>query len=101
MNIDWKRKFTSRKWWMSVITFIAGLVLAFGGNDNLVATVSGVLMSLASCIAYTVAEGFVDAQSIKSQNAADTMKNMSSLLAVSANCATPTKEDQNGKDDNS
>lgn len=95
MNIDWKRKFTSRKWWMSVIAFIAGLILAFGGNDNLVATVSGVLMSLASCIAYTIAEGFVDAQSVKSQNTADTMKNMTDLILASGG------GDKNGKDNNS
>lgn len=99
MNIDWKRKLTSRKWWMSVIAFITGLILAFGGNDNLVATVSGVIMSLASCIAYTIAEGFVDAQSVKSQNQADVMKSMTDMITTSS-CVS-VKEDQNDKDGNS
>ena len=32
-KIDWKRKLTSRKWWVSVAALVSGLILAFGGGD--------------------------------------------------------------------
>lgn len=61
MNIDWKRKLTSRKLWLAVAGFITGLVLAFNGSAETAETVSGCIMSGASVIAYIVGEGLTDA----------------------------------------
>lgn len=58
---DWKRKLTSRKFWVSVAGFIAGLIVAFGGSDDTANTVSGCIMAGAAVIAYTVGEGLSDA----------------------------------------
>lgn len=63
--IDWKRKLTSRKWWISIITLVSGLVLAFGGNNETMTTITGCIMSLGSAIAYTIGEGFADAAAVK------------------------------------
>lgn len=60
-KIDWKRKLTSRKLWVSIAGFIAGLIVAFGGNDDTANTVSGCIMSGAAVIAYTLGEGLSDA----------------------------------------
>lgn len=60
-KIDWKRKLTSRKFWVSVAGFAAGLIVAFGGGDDTANTVSGCIMSGAAVIAYTVGEGLSDA----------------------------------------
>lgn len=60
-KIDWKRKLTSRKFWVSVAGLIAGLVVAFGGSKGTAETVSGCIMSGAAVIAYTVGEGLSDA----------------------------------------
>ena len=60
-KIDWKRKLTSRKFWVSVAGFVAGLVVAFGGSKGTSETVSGCIMSGAAVIAYTVGEGLSDA----------------------------------------
>ena len=60
-KIDWKRKLTSRKFWVSVAGLIAGLVVAFGGSKGTSETVSGCIMSGAAVIAYTVGEGLSDA----------------------------------------
>ena len=68
MNIDWKRKLTSRKLWISVAELVAGLVLAFNGGENVAQTVSGVIMSLASVIGYTIGEGLVDAKAVAVEN---------------------------------
>ncbi len=61
MKIDWKRKLTSRKFWVSVAGFAAGLIVAFGGNNDTAETVSGCIMSGAAVIAYTIGEGLSDA----------------------------------------
>lgn len=61
MNIDWKRKLTSRKFWVSIIGLVSGLILAFNGSAETAETVSGVIMSAASVIAYTIGEGLADA----------------------------------------
>lgn len=94
MNIDWKRKLTSRKWWIAVATFIVGLVIAFGGSGELANTITGCVMSLASAIAYTLSEGFIDAENVKSQNQADVMKGMTDMITSGYSV---TKENQNGE----
>lgn len=61
MKIDWKRKLTSRKFWMSVVGLATGLVLAFNGSAETAETVSGIIMSAASVVAYVIGEGLTDA----------------------------------------
>ena len=60
MKIDWKRKLTSRKWWVSVAALISGLILAFGGGDKTAQTVSGCIMATAAVVGYTIGEGLAD-----------------------------------------
>lgn len=62
-NIDWKRKLTSRKFWMTFAAFIAGLIIAFKGSAETAETVSGCIMAGASVIAYAIGEGLADAGS--------------------------------------
>lgn len=64
-KIDWKRKLTSRKLWVSIAGFVAGLIVAFGGTDNTAQTVTGCIMSGASVIGYIFGEGLVDAANKK------------------------------------
>ncbi len=68
MKIDWKRKLTSRKLWVAVAGFVAGLILAFGGSQDNADTVSGCIMSAASVAAYTVGEGLADSSSGGKEN---------------------------------
>ena len=58
--IDWKRKLTSRKFWLAVVGFVSGLLLAFRVDAETVETVSGCIMSAASVIAYIIGEGMAD-----------------------------------------
>ena len=60
-NIDWKRKLTSRKFWMALAAFVAGLIIAFNGSAEVAEIVSGCIMSCASVIAYAIGEGLADA----------------------------------------
>lgn len=59
--INWKAKLTSRKFWMAVIGLVSGILLAFRVDSETVETVSGVIMSGASVIAYIIGEGMIDA----------------------------------------
>lgn len=59
--IDWKRKLTSRKFWMAVVAFITPLLLAFGVAESDAAQVTAIIMAGADVLAYIVAEGMVDA----------------------------------------
>lgn len=58
-KIDWKRKLTSRKLWVAVAGFVSGLLIAFGRQD-IAETVTGLIMSGASVVAYIIGEGLAD-----------------------------------------
>lgn len=60
-TIDWKRKLTSRKFWVALVGLVTGILLAFKVDAETAETVSGVIMSAASVIAYIIGEGLADA----------------------------------------
>lgn len=61
MNIDWKRKLTSRKLWVSIAAFVSLLMVALGFSDNEAAQVAALIMAGATVIGYVIGEGLVDA----------------------------------------
>ena len=61
MNIDWKRKLTSRKFWVALVGLVTSLLLAFGAPESTATQVSGCIMAAATAIAYIIGEGLVDA----------------------------------------
>jgi hypothetical protein len=62
MTIDWKRKLTSRKFWMALVAFITPLLLAFGVTEDSVTQVTAIIIAGADVLAYILAEGMVDAK---------------------------------------
>ena len=60
MKIDWKRKLTSRKFWLSVASFITMLCIAFGCSEGTASQVSALIMAGASVIGYVIGEGLAD-----------------------------------------
>ena len=61
MDIDWKKKLTSRKFWAAVCNFVAMLIVALGGSEQLSVQITGLIMAGATVIAYIISEGLVDA----------------------------------------
>lgn len=59
--MDWKRKLTSRKFWMAMAAFIVGIVIYIQspdkGNPD---AITGLVMVTGAAIAYIVGEGFAD-----------------------------------------
>lgn len=58
--IDWKRKLTSRKLWVSLAGFVAGLIVLFGGSSESADKVSGAILSGAAVVGYVLGEGLAD-----------------------------------------
>lgn len=60
MKIDWKRKLTSRKLWMSIASFVSLLIIALGYAETVATQVSAIIMAGATVIGYVIGEGLAD-----------------------------------------
>ena len=63
-TIDWKRKLTSRKFWMAICGFVGPLLAAFGMSEEMSTQVVALIMAGASVVAYIIGEGLTDAAAI-------------------------------------
>lgn len=61
MKINWQRKLTSRKLWVSIAGFVAGLIVIFGGTQEDADKISGSILSGAAVFGYILGEGLTDA----------------------------------------
>ena len=57
--MDWKKKLTSRKFWLAIAGFVSGILVAVG-KQEIAETVAGLIMSGASVVAYIIGEGMTD-----------------------------------------
>lgn len=62
-KIDWIRKLTSRKFWLAIAGLVSGLIMYFGGTEELARKTDGVIMCAASVVAYIIGEGLADSSS--------------------------------------
>ena len=67
MNINWKQKLTSRKFWAAVIGFVTAMMVAFGVSDLTIEQVVAIITAASTLIAYIIGEGMVDAARINSE----------------------------------
>lgn len=66
-RIDWIRKLTSRKFWLSVASFVSMLIIALGGAEGTAQQVTGLIMAGATVIGYVIGEGLADAGNASSE----------------------------------
>lgn len=59
-KIDWKRKLTSRKFWLSLATFVAMLLIFFNVDKGTAEQVTSLIMAGATVIGYVIGEGLAD-----------------------------------------
>ena len=59
-RIDWKRKLTSRKFWLSIASFVSMLMVAFGQSESTATQVTSLIMAGATVIGYVIGEGLAD-----------------------------------------
>lgn len=60
MDIDWKKKFTSRKFWMSVATLVFLVMVFLGADENSSTQICAIIMAGATVIGYVFGEGLAD-----------------------------------------
>lgn len=58
---DWKRKLTSRKFWMSIAGFVAMLIVFIWKDEEVATQISALIMAGATVIGYVIGEGLADA----------------------------------------
>lgn len=67
-KIDWIRKLTSRKFWLSVASFASMLIVALGGAEATATQVTGLIMAGATVIGYVIGEGLADASNASGED---------------------------------
>ena len=58
--MDWKRKLSSRKFWVALGGFVTALIAAWNAGTDAV-KITAVIMAFGTLVSYVLAEGFVDA----------------------------------------
>ena len=66
-KIDWKRKLTSRKFWVAVIGFITAVMVALNIDKMTVEQVAAIISAMGTLVAYIIGEGLTDAAHIKNE----------------------------------
>lgn len=64
-KIDWKRKLTSRKFWVAVVGFITAILVALHIDQMTIEQVTAIVSAMATLIAYIIGEGMTDAAHIR------------------------------------
>lgn len=60
-KIDWRRKLSSRKFWVAVATFVAMILIFFNVDKGTAEQVTALIMAGATVIGYIIGEGLADA----------------------------------------
>lgn len=61
MKINWKKKLTSRKFWMAIVGFVTPTLLAFGVAESQTTQIAAIIMAGATVVSYIIGEGMTDA----------------------------------------
>lgn len=66
-KIDWKRKLTSRKFWVAVIGFVTAVMVALNIDKMTAEQVAAIISAMGTLVAYIIGEGLTDAAHIKNE----------------------------------
>lgn len=59
-KIDWRRKLTSRKFWLAVASFVSMLIVYSTGDAETADKTASLIIAGATVIGYLLAEGLAD-----------------------------------------
>ena len=62
-GINWARKLTSRKFWLSLASFVSMMSVALGENQEQATQLTALVMAGGAVVAYVLGEGMSDASS--------------------------------------
>lgn len=69
-KIDWKRKLTSRKFWIAVATFVTLILLRCGVTQTEAGQIAEIIMAGAVVIGYIIGEGLADGMNKSAEDTA-------------------------------
>ena len=58
--IDWKRKLSSRKFWMAVVGWLTGVLILFKMPESEAAQIGAIVMQTGAILSYIFSEGWID-----------------------------------------
>lgn len=67
-KINWTRKLTSRKFWVSIASFVAMLLIALGAPEDTATQVTSLIMAGATVVGYVIGEGLADSGNSESNS---------------------------------
>jgi len=63
MKIDWRRKLSSRKFWVALAGFVTAILVAVNYTEAEIAQVTAIISAFSTLIIYILTEGYVDGKS--------------------------------------
>lgn len=60
--MNWKRKLSSRKFWLAIAGFVSSVLIAFGVAEATITQVVAIISSAGVVIAYVLAEAKIDTE---------------------------------------
>ena len=67
MKVEWRKKLSSRKFWVAVSALVVALCVLFGVDVLTVEKLTATISALGVLMAYIFTEGYLDGQSIKEE----------------------------------
>lgn len=64
-SIDWKKKLSSRKFWMAVSALVCSICVLFGVEELTVEKLAATISALGVLAAYILTEGYIDSKRIE------------------------------------
>ena len=67
--MNWKQKLTSRKWWAAVTGVVISVMVLANVDSVQTERITALITAVSSLVAYTLAEGFIDAAAVNTDTA--------------------------------
>ena len=64
-GIDWKKKLSSRKFWVALSALICAVCVLFGVDDLTIEKLAAIISTLGVLAAYILTEGYIDSKRIE------------------------------------
>ena len=61
-KIDWKRKLSSRKFWLAIAGFVTSVLVAFSVDESIITKVASIFSATGIVCAYLFAEAKTDSE---------------------------------------
>ena len=68
MGIDWKRKLSSRKFWVALTGFVGAVAVFCGAGESMITEVTAIISAAGVLIAYILGESMIDSSTANGEN---------------------------------